>query len=52
MQTLLNIIDFGMNVQQAIEAPRWSTREFPRFAVPAHDVSGQICRSRRAFPTM
>ena len=25
MQTLLNIVDFGMNVQQAIEAPRWST---------------------------
>ena len=26
MQTLINVIDFGMNVQQAIEAPRWSTR--------------------------
>src|SRR5262249_34669434 len=29
MQTLLNVIEFGMNVQQAIEAPRWSTRSFP-----------------------
>jgi gamma-glutamyltranspeptidase/glutathione hydrolase len=29
MQTLLNVIDFGMNVQEAIEAPRWSTRAFP-----------------------
>lgn len=29
MQTLLNVIDFGMNVQEAIEAPRWSTTAFP-----------------------
>lgn len=25
MQTLTNLIDFGMNVQQAVEAPRWSS---------------------------
>src|SRR2546423_1028332 len=29
MQTLLNVIDFGMNVQQAIESPKWLTRVFP-----------------------
>jgi gamma-glutamyltranspeptidase/glutathione hydrolase len=29
MQTLLNMIDFGMNVQEAIESPRWSTSAFP-----------------------
>jgi gamma-glutamyltranspeptidase/glutathione hydrolase len=29
MQTLLNVIDFGMNVQEAIEAPRWSSAAFP-----------------------
>ncbi len=29
MQTLLNVVDFGMNVQEAIEAPRWSSRAFP-----------------------
>ena len=34
MQTLLNIIDFGMNVQQAIEAPHWSTRSFPASPFP------------------
>jgi gamma-glutamyltranspeptidase/glutathione hydrolase len=28
IQTLLNIIDFGMNVQQAIKAPRWANRSF------------------------
>ena len=30
VQTLMNVVDFDMNVQQAIEAPRWSTRAFPR----------------------
>jgi gamma-glutamyltranspeptidase/glutathione hydrolase len=34
MQTLLNIVDFGMNVQQAIEAPRWTTRAFPSSPAP------------------
>jgi gamma-glutamyltranspeptidase/glutathione hydrolase len=29
MQTLINIVDFGMNVQEAIEAPRWSSKAFP-----------------------
>jgi gamma-glutamyltranspeptidase / glutathione hydrolase len=34
MQTLLNIVDFGMNAQQAIEAPRWATRSFPASPYP------------------
>lgn len=34
LQTLVNILDFGMNVQQAIEAPRWSTRSFPQSYFP------------------
>ncbi len=34
LQTLLNMIDFGMNVQQAIEAPRWSTRGFASSVFP------------------
>jgi len=34
MQTFLNMIEFGMNVQQAIEAPRWSTRSFPASPFP------------------
>jgi gamma-glutamyltranspeptidase/glutathione hydrolase len=34
MQTLINLIDFGMNVQQAIEAPRWSSRAFPASPFP------------------
>src|SRR5580704_9973510 len=34
LQTLVNVIDFGMNVQQAIEAPRWETRSFPSSPFP------------------
>lgn len=34
MQTFLNMAEFGMNVQQAIEAPRWSTRSFPASPFP------------------
>ncbi len=34
MQTLLNVVDFGMNIQQAIEAPRWSSRSFPSSPFP------------------
>jgi gamma-glutamyltranspeptidase/glutathione hydrolase len=34
MQTLLNVIDFGMNVQEAIESPRWATRSFPASPFP------------------
>jgi gamma-glutamyltranspeptidase / glutathione hydrolase len=34
MQTLINLVDFGMNIQQAIEAPRWSTRSFPASPFP------------------
>ena len=34
IQTLINIVDFGMNIQQAIEAPRWSTSSFPASPFP------------------
>src|SRR5260370_40497549 len=34
IQTLVNVIDFGMNVQQAIEAPRWATHSFPAYVLP------------------
>jgi gamma-glutamyltranspeptidase/glutathione hydrolase len=38
VQTLLNMVEFGMNVQQAIEAPRWSTRSFASSVFP-HNMS-------------
>ena len=42
MQTLVNVIDFGMNVQQAIEAPRWSTSSFPSSPFPHTMVPGAM----------
>ena len=42
MQTLLNAIDFGMNVQAAIEAPRWSTRSFPQSPFPHSMYPGDL----------
>ncbi len=41
MQTLLNMIDFGMDVQKAIEAPRWSTTSFPASPFPHTMYPGQ-----------
>jgi gamma-glutamyltranspeptidase/glutathione hydrolase len=34
LQTFLNMVEFGMNIQEAIEAPRWSTRSFPGSTFP------------------
>ena len=42
MQTLMNVVDFGMNVQQAIEAPRWSTRSFPASPFPHTMYPGDL----------
>jgi len=42
LQTFLNIVDFGMNVQQAIEAPRWTTRSFPASPTPHTMYPGDL----------
>jgi gamma-glutamyltranspeptidase/glutathione hydrolase len=42
MQTLLNMVDFGMNVQQAIEAPHWDTRSFPASPFPHTMYPGDL----------
>jgi gamma-glutamyltranspeptidase/glutathione hydrolase len=34
IQTLINMVDFGMNIQEAIEAPRWTTSSFPSSVFP------------------
>ena len=34
LQTFLNVVEFGMNVQQAIEAPRYNTTSFPASPFP------------------
>lgn len=47
VQTLLNIIDFGMDVQQAIEAPRWTTRSFPASPFPHTMYPGDLAVESR-----
>ncbi|MEZ5352207.1 MAG: gamma-glutamyltransferase [Bryobacteraceae bacterium] len=47
MQTFLNIVEFGMNVQQAIEAPRWSTRSFPQSPWPHKMYRGEVTLESR-----
>jgi gamma-glutamyltranspeptidase/glutathione hydrolase len=42
MQTFLNIVEFGMNVQQAIESPRWGTRSFPASPFPHTMYPGEM----------
>jgi gamma-glutamyltranspeptidase / glutathione hydrolase len=42
MQTLINMIDFDMNIQQAIEAPRWSSRSFPASPFPHTTYPGDM----------
>ena len=47
LQTLLNVVEFGMNVQQAIEAPRWSTRSFPQSYFPHTMYPGEVSVEER-----
>src|SRR3954470_3069466 len=47
LQTLLNVVDFGMNVQEAIEAPRWATRSFPASPFPHAMYPGEISVEQR-----
>ena len=47
LQTFLNIVEFGMNVQQAIEAPRWSTRAFPSSPFPHVMYPGDLLLENR-----
>ena len=47
MQTLINLVDFHMNIQQAIEAPRWSSRSFPASPFPHTMVPGDMAVEAR-----
>ncbi len=50
MQTLINLIDFGMNIQQAIEAPRWTTTSFPSSVFPHTMYPGFMAVESRIPP--
>jgi gamma-glutamyltranspeptidase/glutathione hydrolase len=47
IQTLINVVDFGMNIQQAIEAPRWSTHSFPSSPFPHTMIPGDMAVEER-----
>ena len=49
-QTFLNVVDFGMNIQEAIEAPRWSTTSFPASEFPHTMYPGRMLAEDR-IPT-
>jgi gamma-glutamyltranspeptidase/glutathione hydrolase len=51
MQTLINMIDFGMNIQQAIEAPRWSSESFPASPFPHTMYPGDLAVESRITQT-
>src|SRR5262249_13369712 len=42
LQILINVIDFGMNVQQVIEAPRWSMHSFSASPFPHIMIPGAM----------
>ncbi len=52
VQFLLNVIDFGMDVQEAIEAPRAATFSFPRSSDPHPYSPGQTNIEGRASPAV
>jgi gamma-glutamyltranspeptidase/glutathione hydrolase len=47
LQTFLNVVDFGMNVQEAIEAPKFGSYNFPGWFAPHPYYPGRICIERR-----
>jgi len=42
LQFFINLIDFGMGVQEAIEAPRFSTAHFPSTFYPHNSMPGVV----------
>jgi gamma-glutamyltranspeptidase / glutathione hydrolase len=42
LQFFINVIDFGMSVQEAIEAPRFSTAHFPSTFYPHNAMPGVV----------
>lgn len=42
LQFFINVIDFGMGVQEAIEAPRFSTAHFPSTFYPHNSMPGVV----------
>lgn len=47
VQTFLNIVEFGMNPQQAVEAPRFATYSYPATHHPHPYARGKVCIESR-----
>lgn len=47
LQTLVNVVDFGMDIQAAIDAPRWSTEAFPASPFPQTVRPGHLAVESR-----
>jgi gamma-glutamyltranspeptidase/glutathione hydrolase len=43
LQVLLNVYEFGMAVQEAVEAPRFGTFNFPNSFSPHQYLPGRLC---------
>ena len=47
LQVFLNVVEFGMNVQSAIEAPRFGSYNFPGWFSPHPYYPGRTCLEKR-----
>jgi len=47
LQVFLNLVEFGMNIQQAIDAPRFGSYNFPGWFAPHEYFPGRICLESR-----
>jgi len=50
LQVFLNVTEFGMQLQQAIEAPRFGTFSFPNSFAPHSYLPGRLCVEARIAP--
>ena len=50
LQVFLNVTQFGMPLQQAIEAPRFGTFSFPNSFAPNAYLPGRLCIENRVAP--
>lgn len=47
VQVMLNVVVFGMDIQMAIDAPRYSTWSFPSSFAPFEYLPGRVCLEAR-----